>query len=334
MTGNGAVLVKGRAGLGNRIVCALTGILYARLTRRRLIVDWRDPVFSDDELNVFPLLFECPPARPVTELPATDSVAPSIWRGHLSISSRALQRLHPELSHAKFRRVASMDPDETRLPRGAGRHVALAGQRWERWSGRIVNASPASSETCSRISSCGAIAAADLVLAAAVRERVERFRAEHFRDEMVGVHVRYSDKRVPVAAIRRRLERLLARQPSIGIFLATDNSEIRDMFERSYENVVTAPHWYPVPGRSAHHDPSCPDRLENARTGLVDLYLLAACDHLVADTSSTFAQVAWLLSNRGPESLDDVRRTATPVRRLRGIVRRMLPGGSEPCAPW
>ena len=64
------------------------------------------------------------------------------------------------------------------------------------------------------------------------------------------------------------------------------------------------------------------------------LGLLAACDHLVGDTTSSFAQVAWLLSNRGGESLHDVRRTASLERRLRGIVRSCLPGGREPCAPW
>jgi hypothetical protein len=42
------LLVKGRASLGNRILSALTGILYARLTGRRLLVDWRDEVYSDD----------------------------------------------------------------------------------------------------------------------------------------------------------------------------------------------------------------------------------------------------------------------------------------------
>jgi hypothetical protein len=118
------------------------------------------------------------------------------------------------------------------------------------------------------------------------------------------------------------------------VFLATDNSDIRDLFERSYGQVLTAPHWYPEPGLSVHHSDACPDRVENARTGLVDLYLLAACDHLVGDTSSSFAQVAWLLSNRGRDSLHDVRRSASLERRLRGVVRSCLPGGREPCAPW
>src|SRR5262249_35551159 len=36
------LLVKGIAGLGNRILCALTGILYARLAGRKVCVDWRD----------------------------------------------------------------------------------------------------------------------------------------------------------------------------------------------------------------------------------------------------------------------------------------------------
>ena len=37
------LLVKGIAGLGNRILSVLNGILYARLSDRLLFVDWRDP---------------------------------------------------------------------------------------------------------------------------------------------------------------------------------------------------------------------------------------------------------------------------------------------------
>jgi hypothetical protein len=63
------LLVKGLAGFGNRIHAALSGIVYARMTRRRLVVDWRDDVYSDDGTNVFPRYFDCAEAHPVDEIP-------------------------------------------------------------------------------------------------------------------------------------------------------------------------------------------------------------------------------------------------------------------------
>jgi hypothetical protein len=41
------LLVKGISGLGDRIKCVLTAILYARLTGRKLIVDWTDSSYSN-----------------------------------------------------------------------------------------------------------------------------------------------------------------------------------------------------------------------------------------------------------------------------------------------
>jgi hypothetical protein len=330
----GTLLVKGRSGLGNRMICALTGILYARLTGRKLIIDWRDGTFSYGEENVFPLLFECPLARPVAEIPDTDSVAPSIWRGRLSMTSWALQQAHPEIKRKDNRRTTSID--QTRLDYSEELLVLWhfgpsVGGMMRRNRERVA----ALYEQRTAPELLRSVVSTDLQLVHDIRERVDRFSAEHFAgEEVAGVHVRYSDRRVPVGAIQRRLEALLDRRPGLRIFLATDNRDIRDLFARSYGQVLTTPHWYPEPGLTVHHNEACPDRHENARTGLVDLYLLAACDHLVADTSSSFAQVAWLLSNRGGESLHDVRRTASLEGRLRGIVRSCLPGGREPCAPW
>jgi len=81
------LLVKGIEGLGNRMLCALTGILYARLTGRTLFVDWGDFFYSNDGSNAFPRFFRCSSCAPASEIPQTDSVHPSIWRGRLRESA-------------------------------------------------------------------------------------------------------------------------------------------------------------------------------------------------------------------------------------------------------
>ena len=59
----GYVLVKGKAGLGNRMMSAMNGILYAMLSGRRLVVDWSDFTYSNDHTNVFPKLFTVAASR-------------------------------------------------------------------------------------------------------------------------------------------------------------------------------------------------------------------------------------------------------------------------------
>jgi hypothetical protein len=80
---DGFVLVKGIAGTGNRILAFLSGLLYARLTGRRLVVDWCDGSYAPPDLNAFPLLFRSQRARPLDSLPPFPSVTPWIWQGHL-----------------------------------------------------------------------------------------------------------------------------------------------------------------------------------------------------------------------------------------------------------
>ena len=74
------LIVKGIAGLGNRILSAVTGILFARLMHRRLIIDWSDFTYSNDETNVFPLLFTCTDEDPPLAIPETNSISPPLWR--------------------------------------------------------------------------------------------------------------------------------------------------------------------------------------------------------------------------------------------------------------
>ena len=77
------LLVKGITGLGDRILCALSGILYAQLSGRTLLIDWSDPFYSSNGDNVFHRFFESPFCSPTDDIPTTDSVYPRIWRGRL-----------------------------------------------------------------------------------------------------------------------------------------------------------------------------------------------------------------------------------------------------------
>lgn len=137
-----------------------------------------------------------------------------------------------------------------------------------------------------------------LPLQPAIGERVERFRSEYLPGPAVGVHVRYSDKQGDVDGLLRELGRLRKARPGLGAFLATDNAEVRERFEREHPDLVTAPHWYPPPGERAHGNPSAPSRLEQGVEALVDMYLLAGCDELLFDEGSSFARVAALLHGR------------------------------------
>ena len=91
------VLVKAKGGMGNRMLCTVTGLLYGQLTGRKVIVDWRDMAYSNDGTNSFNEFFSGDPVHPETTLPENGTVWPEIWKGHLQRSmSEMLHQFDPD----------------------------------------------------------------------------------------------------------------------------------------------------------------------------------------------------------------------------------------------
>jgi hypothetical protein len=52
------LIVKGCAGIGNRIFSLVSAIEYAKKTNRTIVVDWKDGVFSNRDSNAFNVFFD------------------------------------------------------------------------------------------------------------------------------------------------------------------------------------------------------------------------------------------------------------------------------------
>jgi hypothetical protein len=165
----------------------------------------------------------------------------------------------------------------------------------------------------------------DLHPEGAIERRVDELARESFEPPTVGVHVRFSDRRGNLDVIRRRLESVTRREPAARIFLATDNAAVKAEFEQAYSGVLTAPKWYPPPGSPAHLHGNNPSGFRTGADALVDLYLLARCDYLVADTASSFARVACLLSRAPGPRIIDVNRRAHFRRRVSDVLTGLSP---------
>ena len=314
------LLVKGAAGLGNRILCALTGILYARLTRRRLLIDWSDGTYSDDGSNVFYRFFQCHGCSSTDEIPVTDSVRPHIWCGHLHESSAALRKLYAPKSRNSpliWRQfsvdLSSLDYQEDVLVMWS--YMEQVDTLRKHFNGEFKELRRASKKAILK-----RLLREDLILHPSIRERVDQVRSDWFDKKTVGVHIRYMDKKACLRLIHKRLNALLKRQPEMQVFLATDNVEIKDMFQENYSSVITTQKWYPTSGSSMHHNPECPDRTENGIGALVDMYLLAECDYLILDESSSFSYIASLLVNRSNSKVFDVQRGYWLPPRVRHLI--------------
>jgi hypothetical protein len=317
------LLVKGISGLGNRVECLLTAILYARLSRRRLIVDWSDHYYSNDGTNAFHEFFHCALCDPNDEIPVTDSVAPPIWRGHLHESAWFMRSQRENPNPSEIWRDFSIDLAKTDYQEDVvvmwtyNEKIDLLRKHFrgcfEEWS------------KLSKVAILRKLLRDEILLQPRIRRRIDQFKAANFGNKTVGVHVRYTDHRTRLLAALHRLNRLLKHEHCLSIFLSTDNAQIKSMLERSYPRVVTTPHWFPsTPGLAMHTDNNRPNPIENGHEALIDLYLLAECHYLIIDTSSSFAHIAALLTNAPNSNIFDIRRRGKQPARLRRITHGLM----------
>jgi hypothetical protein len=313
------VLIKGKAGLGNRLLCALTGILYARIAGRRAIVDWRDFTYSDDGSNAFPKLFSSPYVDGLEVLNDHQSVFPALWKGHLDKTATDLVDAHDIRAHYSFKRhwqfsfdLRRIDYDEDVLVMWSFSH--LIDKLRPHFRGEFAHLKGASVETI-----LSWLLETSITLDPAIQTRV----ADWWRDNVparpvIGVHVRFMDRAIALRHFTKHLDQLVAAQPEATVFLATDNAQVSETVRTQYANVVSTAKWFPSRGRSMHQNPDCPDRLQSAIDALTDMYLLARCDYLVYPRSSTFSYISRLLSKTAPNRIIDAERyhAKTRVKRL------------------
>jgi hypothetical protein len=157
----------------------------------------------------------------------------------------------------------------------------------------------------------------NLELAPAIRSRVSQIKESWPRQPIIGVHARYTDRKVNLSSVHRQVRVLLKREPQAAIFLATDNRDVLNQFSATYPNVLAPERAYAPAGTPLHRTPGFLGAAERGVEALVDIYLLAATDYMVIDEGSTFSYLARLLSDAEPSRIHNVQRGWWLPERLR-----------------
>ena len=295
------LLIKGSAGMGNRILGLLTGVLFAHLSDRRLIVDWSDPLYSPDGHNVFPELFATPKGfRRQVDIPLgfRGTVAPPIWENCLHWTVPQMLRL-PEGRTRRQWKWLTANPSQLHYQED----VIVFWSRFE----RIHEMRPhfrCDFEQFAALTDdeiLRSLIRSHLALQPNLAAEVDSFRAQHWGGQVIGIHLRASDRRGRISSILRAADRITAEFSDSRVFLATDNADLLHHARKRYGNarVIATDKWFPEPGKPIHGTNGSVTSLQKAREALIDLHLLSSAQWLLADERSTFAYVARLLFN-GP----------------------------------
>lgn len=307
-----SLIIKAKGGLGNRMLSAVTGLVLADLDGRTPYVDWRDGMYLAPGENLYPHLFDASWMDDVATLDNETDVVPALWSGKLAehpvdVIRREFPNQHQD--PLLYRRLsvdfagsptAKVGVFWSYLPKL--KRLARRMKRDPRFAGR-------SQDDVTR-----AYLARYFRPVSQVSERIDAV-FDKLPKPVIGVHIRFTDRKVPLKRIILELQRLSARMPDATIFLATD-SEIaqRTILER-FANVITLEKALAKDDTALHFSTETfVDPVEEARNALADMMALARCDWLLHSRHSTFSVTAALAGNIPESRQVDIARFDPKVR--------------------
>lgn len=313
------LLIKGKAGLGNRILSTLTGMVYGQMSSRRIIVDWSDGAYAAKGINAFPLLFSSPVFTPDMPIPQTNDVTPPVWRDHLTHSvEQMIGTYDPKrFSDPTIYRKYCCDLADIDLPQTLAVYWSYLPKfrRIRRhFKGQFAHLNGMSE---SRI--IAELLPEFITPLPVITGPVDQFVSKHFKAPVIGVHVRHSDRKSPIEKICRSIDRLLMKEPGSQIFLATDNRAVENDLKSRYQNIIVTEKWLPSPGEAIHYNKSDIDPTKSAIEALIDIYLLARCDYLIYPGGSTFSYLARCIGDFPSSRVMDVEAYDAKVQIKRAI---------------
>lgn len=280
------IIVKGVAGLGNRLYTVASAIDEAERLHARIFVDWMDGQIAPSSTNQFYSYFELPPELIATIPSSAEEIGWGIYDVYLHS-----RRYSPTL----FRILKRLG-------------VAKRNELWLRKTAasQFPKKVPCIQDKISRGPS-GLILLFDFLppyvsINAARSIRPNNHLEELLRDRLppdissrIAIHIRNTDKRPP-ASIDDFMSRIKEQYPAEKFFLATDDIEIRDKFAQQSVEVFTLGKDLPIPklGKGIHQLRDLDDFERNVlfENSLIDFFALDRCKTLMYQGNSSFSSFA------------------------------------------
>jgi len=306
MTEKNYILIKGSQGIGNRIISILNMILFSKLTNRTLTVDWRDIFYSQKSINSFPQLFSCKNYVDVEQLPNTDSIFPSIWKGNIDKSINDMNEVFGKNFYTKTQKKYTFDISkidyeyDILVSYSFTEKVYLLRKYFKNKLSEFVD---------KKIDEVFKTLLKNyIIFNPEIQNNGNKFIQQHFNDEVIGVHIRYTDRKSNIKKTLNTLNKLLKDKKVKKIFLATDNKKIIDLFKDQYsKNLIIRNKWLPNDPVPLHKANSDNNQVMHAIDAVTDMYLLSQSNYLVIDSRSSFSYISYLFSNLENSGVYDVR---------------------------
>lgn len=314
-----SVVIKGCAGLGNRLYTLSNALEYAKKTNRKIYVDWSDGLYGAKGNNVFNKYFSLVDI-PIVENIETlqyESIYPTIWKSydiHTSLYD-IYQYGHPKI-YIKDRFL----PSKGVLLNSRG-YFYYTGKPYSKVEITGVTQFISSLFSNKHLTLGGylpynkeedVIIFADYVpkfypqnlikhlrLSETLSEKIDNFRIKNNLDNAIGCHIRNTDRKNldSIDSISAKISVLAPN--TVPIFLSTDDSIIELELKKRFPNVITYPKILPVVDSSIggiHHYAQSQGKPDLAETifeqSIIDMWLLSRCNYLLYMGNSSFSKIA------------------------------------------
>jgi hypothetical protein len=315
--GRRILLIKAKGGFGNRMLSAATGIILAELAGRTAVIDWREGGYRKKGADSYPLLFESPVDIDPVEFDERRDVAPAIWSGRLGQAPVDLiEDIFPGHHSDPFiYRKLSINLARPEVPEELAVFWSYL-PKFARIRRQVRHARRYRGMSLDDV----ARHALDRYFRpnARVRSEVEKLFAGRTRP-IIGVHIRYTDRKVSLDGIIREVATLRANVPQAQIFLATDNERVQGVFRERFDNVFVIEKNLGDDARSLHEMVEHDDQIREAENALIDMWALSKCDWLVHSRVSTFSVAAALIGGIPESRQRDIDRYSAKV-----VVKRWI----------
>lgn len=314
---NKFIILKGEAGLGNRIFAFLEALCLSKITGRELIVDWRDGTYSENNQNSYYSLFEpFQKNTPILDLSKIKSVYPKIWENNTDRSlnfianefKKNLKYCHYGDEMKKKFSFNPLEPDRGEEAVIFFDYYFNFGLLKNKISSLPKNWQPAEERKLLKY-----LTKNYLILKPEIREKIDLFKKTNFKKSTIGIHIRWTDNinnklcYIPLKEHEEKIDRILDNYKDYNIFLSTDNPEIEKRYSEKYKNLIVTKKYFPSKqNNSIHHSMECKNKSEMAKEAIIDLYLLSECDSLIYSSKSSFGKLASILSDANEKYLYDL----------------------------
>jgi len=321
---NKYLVLKGCAGLGNRLMTICNAIEYCKKTNRKLMIDWSDGVFAEKGVNIFPKYFELKNFPVISSLEEIKikldnlSCYPPVFKENifsggydhfvhaynpffLKINKRFLfterlkmlhgfwmskSRYNDKLISSKWKFLKEVFCAQN-MP--LGRDLSI--QRTE----DIVFYFDFTPNYLKDIF------LKHISLQNDVETKINAFSQENQLDSnTIGVHIRSTDKKPQQAleVLFKKIDKLKLSNPRF--FLATDNKEMAALVKARVSPVIELPKLMPdVKTGGMHMWAKYNDQAQVGERileeSIMDMWLLSKCEYLLYQGNSTFSVLAKLM---------------------------------------